>query len=304
MTEQAWMRPLGSTRHLVSGLTFGTSPLPEVGAHQLVEVVLDSDIRSIDTSNAYSGGRSEIVIGDVIAARGGLPPDRVVISKTDPDNDDYSGDRVRRSVDESLKRLNLDRLPLLHLHDPDHFDFRYMTGPGGAVQALVDLRDEGVVDSIGVAGGKVTEIERYLELGVFDALLVHNRLTLLDHSGEGLVDTAFSQGMAVFNAAVFGGGILAAPRSGITKYAYRPARAELLTAVAAMADIADEYHVELATIALQASLRDPRVTSTIIGFGKPQRVESALAAARLPIPDEAFERISALILPRDLWVDW
>lgn len=304
MTEQAWMRPLGSTRHLVSGLTFGTSPLPEAGAHHLVEVVLDSDIRSIDTSNAYSGGRSETVIGDVIAARGGLPSDRVVISKTDPDNDDYSGDRVRRSVDESLQRLNLDRLPLLHLHDPDHFDFGYMTGPGGAVQALVDLRDEGVVDSIGVAGGKVTEIERYLELGVFDALLVHNRLTLLDHSGEGLVDTAVSQGMAVFNAAVFGGGILAAPRAGITKYAYRPARAELLAAVAAMADIADEYHVELATIALQASLRDPRVTSTVIGFGKPQRVESTLAAARLPIPDEAFERISALMLPGDLWVDW
>ena len=99
--------------------------------------------------------------------------------------------------------------PLVHLHDPESFDFAEMSAPGGPVEALVQLRDEGEVGAIGLAGGRVQEIAKYLDLGVFDVLLVHNRWTLVDRSAGPLLEEAVRQGMGILNAAVYGGGILA-----------------------------------------------------------------------------------------------
>ena len=138
---------------------------------------------------------------------------------------------------------------------------------------------------------------------VFDALLVHNRLTLVDHSADALVNDAIDRGMSVFNAAIFGAGILAAPRSGITSYGYRPANEAVLSAVAALADLADEYGTDLATVALQTSLRDARITSTVVGLSKPERIATTLASARRPLPDELFERAAALLPPASAWLD-
>ncbi|MFP3822298.1 hypothetical protein SB658_26760, partial [Bacillus sp. SIMBA_008] len=77
--------------------------------------------------------------------------------------------------------------------------------------------------AIGIAAGPVPLLQRYLDSELFDAVLCHNRYTLVDRSAEAIVANAKDRGMAVFNAAVFGGGILAAPRSGRTTYGYRPA---------------------------------------------------------------------------------
>ena len=301
-----WMRPLGSTGRSVSAVTLGTSPLgtlaPET-ATELIATALASDIRTIDTSNGYSDSRSEPVLGAAVDAAGGLPADALIITKTDASGRDYSGDRVRASVRESLERLQLDHLPLVHLHDPEQFEWDEIAQPGGAVDALVALREQGLVGSIGVAGGDVRVIRRYVELGVFDALLVHNRLTLVDHSADALVNDAVDRGMSVFNAAIFGAGILAAPRSGITSYGYRPANEAVLSAVAALADLADEYGTDLATVALQTSIRDPRVTSTVVGLSKPERIATTLASARRPLPDELFERAAALLPPASAWLD-
>ncbi len=308
MTSAAenWIRPLGSTGRSVSAVTLGTSPLgnlPVETANALIATALASDIRTIDTSNGYSDSRSEPVLGAAVAAAGGLPADALIITKTDASGRDYSGERVRTSVRESLERLQLDHLPLVHLHDPEHFAWDEIAQPGGAVDALVELREQGVVGSIGVAGGDSRVMERYVGLGVFDALLVHNRLTLVDRSADRVVDDAIDRGMTVFNAAIFGAGILAAPHSGITSYGYRPANAAVLGAVAALADLADEYGTDLATVALQASLRDARVTSTVVGLSKPERIATTIASARRPLPDELFERADALLPPASAWLD-
>ena len=98
-----------------------------------------------------------------------------------------------------------------------------LTEPGGAVDALVELRDAGEIGHIGVAGGDTREIRRYVDLGVFDALLVHNRWTLVDRSAGPLFEQAAAAGMGVVNAAVYGGGMLT-PGGGNGNYAYRPAR--------------------------------------------------------------------------------
>jgi D-threo-aldose 1-dehydrogenase len=309
-----WIRPLGGTGISLSAVCLGASPLGsvprlygrEVSADEGVATVLatlDSPIRCIDTSNGYSDGESERRIGAAIAERGGLPDDVVVITKVDPRDRDYSAERVRASLDESRERLGLDVLPLVHLHDPENFDFAEMSAPGGAVDALVELRDSGVVGAVGLAGGRVQEMAKYLSLGVFDVLLVHNRWTLLDRSAGDLIADAVDRGMGVLNAAVYGGGILAAPGTAPATYGYRQAPPEILDAVAGMQRACAEHGTDIRTAALQFSLRDPRFTSTIVGMSKPSRVQDTVDAASQVLPDALWDELEALLPPERVWLD-
>jgi len=210
---------------------------------------------------------------------------------------------VRRSVDESRARLGVDHLPLVHLHDPEFHEFDDLTGPDGAVEALVELRESGVVGAIGLAGGRVQEIARYLALGVFDVLLVHNRWTLVDRSAGALIAEARAQGMGVLNAAVYGGGILAHQQGGPTTYGYREAPPQVLTAVEGMRRVCAQHGTDLGTAALQASLRDELVTATIVGMSRPERIAQTLAAAATPLPDELFDELETLVPTPAVWLD-
>lgn len=311
-----WLRPLGGgTGRTVSAVSAGGSPLGsmpqlygrEVSASEAtdtVTAVIRSAIRTIDTSNGYSDGESERRIGAAVAAAGGLPEDMTVITKVDASGTDYSGDRVRASVEESRARLGLDHLPLVHLHDPEFHDFDDLTAPGGAVDALVGLKESGVVGAIGLAGGRVQEMARYLALDVFDALLVHNRWTLLDRSAGALLAQAEERGVTLINAAVYGGGMLAAPSvaPGAT-YGYHPAPPEVLTAVEQMREACARHGAPLATAALQFSLRDPRFATTVVGMSRPSRVEATLEAAATPVDDALWPELESLLPPRHVWLD-
>ena len=315
-----WMRPLGRTGITVSAVCAGGSPLgsmpalygrdvPRDEGVATVRAVLDSPIRTIDTSNGYSDGESERRIGAALAEAGGKPADVVVITKVDAAGRDYSGDRVRASVAESMQRLGLDHLPLVHLHDPEAFEFAELTTPGGAVDALVGLKESGVVGSIGLAGGRVQEMARYLALGVFDVLLVHNRWTLLDRSAGDLLADAAARGMGLVNAAVYGGGILAASGSagrgtaGTPRYGYRPAPPEILEAVEGMHRVCEQHGTDLRTAALQFSLRDPRFATTVVGMSRPERVAATVSAAEQQLPDAIWDELEALLPPARVWLD-
>lgn len=311
---RGWWRPLPGTPLTVSAVCLGGGPLGsmpglfgrDVPADEGVATVLaafDSPITFVDTSNGYSDGESERRIGAAIGLADGLPPGVVVATKVDPRGSDYSGARVRESVAESRARLGLDVLPLVHLHDPEFHRFEDLAAPGGAVETLVELRESGVVGSIGLAGGRVQEIARYLDLGVFDVLLVHNRWTLLDRSAGPLVAEARRRGMGILNAAVYGGGILAAQQGGPTSYGYRPAPPEVLAAVARMREVCADHGTDIATAALQHSLRDERVDSTVVGMSRPERVAATVAAARTRLPDAIWPELEALLPPEHTWLD-
>lgn len=310
-----WMRPLGSTGLQVSAVCAGGAPLgsmPENFGYEvsyadgvaLVGRILDSPIRMLDTANGYSGGESERRIGAGIAAFGGLPTGFVVATKVDARNGDYSGERVRASVAESMERLGLGFLPLVYLHDPEYFDFTEMSKPGGAVETLTALRAEGQIGHVGLAGGAVQEMARYLALGGFEVMLVHNRWTLVDRSAADLIRQAEDLGVAVVNAAIYGGGILANPSGGGTNYGYRPASADTLTAIARMDMVCREHGTDLATAALQASVNDSRINTTVIGFSKPSRLHRILTGLSAELPPELFERLEALLPARQNWLDF
>ena len=110
----------------------------EARAQTTLQKIFDGPVNFLDTSNNYGLGRSESRIGQAIKARGGLPDGFVLATKLDRDMQTgcFDADRVARSIEESLTRLGLDCVPLLHLHDPEHArDLNEVTRDGGAIDA-------------------------------------------------------------------------------------------------------------------------------------------------------------------------
>jgi D-threo-aldose 1-dehydrogenase len=304
------MNALGATGLNVTPLCVGTSPLGnfpaqygyEVGEDQAVATisrVLRGPITFIDTSNNYGDGESERRIGKAIAEAGGLPDHFVLATKVDPlpGSDDFSGDRIRQSVRESQERLGLRQLQLVYLHDPERISFEEATAPGGAVETLVALRDQGVIKHIGVAGGPIDLERRYLELGVFEAVISHNRYTLVDQSAEPLIQDAVDRGVAFVNAAAYGGGMLVRGPDVVPTYCYQPASDATLDRVRKMQHACQIRDVPLAAAALQFSLRDRRVASTIVGMSTPERIDQTVRLAEWPIEDDLWAELMELAAP-------
>lgn len=308
-----WLRPLGRTGLTVSAVGAGGAPIgsmPHVFGHDLpaeqaislVRDLLESPVRVIDTANGYSAGESERRIGRAISSVGGLPADYLIATKVDGQDGDYSGARVRESIRESRQRLGLDRLPLVYLHDPEFALDQGLDAPGGAVAVLVELQAEGVIGALGVAGGDVTVMHRFLDLGVFDVLLNHNRWTLVDRSADELFDRASSEGIGVVNAAYLGGGLLADPR-GQRMYGYRPARQATVDAALKLEALCREWKTDLPTAALQFSLRDPRIHMSVVGISKPERIQPLLESVNTELPEQFWNAVESLVPDRSHWLE-
>lgn len=293
-------RQLGKTSLEVTPLCVGGSVLgsmpgafgyevPEERGIATARRVFDSEVNFLDTSAGYSDGDSERRIGAALRERGGLPTGFVLATKADPIGDDFSADAVRRSVTASLGRLGLDRLQLVHLHDPERIPFaEAMDGP---VQALLDLQRQGVIEHLGVAGGPIPLLQEFLRTGAFQVVLTHNRFTLLDRSAEPLLDQAAAGGYGALNAAPYNGGFLAKGPDQQPRYVYQQASPDVLRRVREIAEVCDRYDVPLPAAALQFSMRDERVTSTVVGMSTPERVEETIRLASWPIPTSLWEEI-------------
>lgn len=282
-------------------VTLGASPLgknPEI-ADDFADALLTAPFRQIDTSNNYSGGESERALGRAIARAGGLQPGVVVFSKADADpvTGAFSGDRIRRSFDESRERLGLDVLPLYHFHDPYGMTVAEAMAPGGPVEALAQLRDEGSVGAIGIAAGRRALVEEYVRTDAFDAVLIHNRFTLVDRSAGTVFDLATERGMAVFNAAPFGGGLLAGSTTRGRTYAYTEPSEEFLAFVDRVRALADEWDVDLAAAAVQFAASDPRVHSVVVGVSSRERVVQLSGLVAADVPADFWDAFDALGSP-------
>ena len=309
------LRTLGSTGLKVTGICMGGSPLgndPKVNGRGIddaqaiatIRAVFDGPFNFLDTSNGY--GASERRIGLAIKAHGGLPPGFVLDTKVDadPKTRDFSGARVRRSVEESFERLGITSCPLMYFHDPEFYmTFDEGMKPGGPVEALVQLKEEGVIANIGIGAGPVAMLLDYVRTGLFQAVLSHNRFTLVDRSAEPLMDEAAARGVAFVNGAPYGGGILAKGPEAVPRYMYREAKPATLAAIRAMQAACARDGVPLGAAALQFSLSDSRVASTVVGMSAPERVAETVALADHPIPEALWDELEALVPPRDVWVD-
>lgn len=299
---------IGSTGLDVTQVGFGTAPLagmPDTYGHDVTEesaratirAIFDSPVNLLDTSRNYGFGRAEDRIGAVIRERGGLPDGFVLSTKLDRDMETgrFDADRALRSAEESLKALGIDRFQILHLHDPEHSrDLDEIRRPGGAIDTLFRMKEESVVQAVGLAMGRSDLLLEVLQDWQFDIVLTHNRFSLLNRSAAAVLDVCAARGIAVLNAAPFAGGILAKGAGQMRRITYQDADECALLPVRKIEEICGRHGVAPGAAALQFSLRDARVTSTIVGVSKPERVNQTIEWAMARAPEPVFEELSGV----------
>src|SRR2546430_12775075 len=301
------LRLLGSTGLQVTPICIGSAPLgsmPETFAYEVPEERALATIRAffaspfnfLDTAASYGDGESERRIGIVLREVGGLPPGFVLATKADRDLQTgvFTGAQMRSSVERSLRLLGLEQLQLLYLHDPEHICFEEAMQPGGPVETLQQCKEEGLIAHLGVAGGPIDMMIRFVETGIFEAAISHNRFTLLNREAEPFWDVCTRRGVAAVNAAPYGSGILAKGPGAYPRYMYGQASPELLRRAMQMEEACKRHGVPLAAAALQFSLRDARVTSTIVGITRPERLAETLKLAQHPIPGELWAELDSI----------
>jgi D-threo-aldose 1-dehydrogenase len=301
------LRPLGATGLQVTPICIGTAPLgnmPETFSYEVPEERALATIRAffagplnfLDTAASYGDGESERRIGLVLRELGGLPPGFVLATKADRDMQTgvFTGVQMRQSVERSLRLLGLEQLQLVYLHDPEHISFEEAMQPGGPVEVLLRCKEEGLIAHLGVAGGPIDLMIRFVETGLFEAAISHNRFTLLNREAEPMWQVCAQRGVAAVNAAPYGSGILAKGPGAYPRYMYGEASPELLRRAEKMEAACKRYHIPLAAAALQFSLHDTRVTSTIVGITRPERLEETLKLAQQPITDELWAELDSI----------
>ncbi len=138
---------------------------------------------------------------------------------------------------------------------------------------------------------------RFVETGLFEAAISHNRFTLLNREAEPLWEVCTRQGVAALNAAPYGSGILAKGPGAYPRYMYGQASPELLRRARQMEEACERHGLPLAAAALQFSLREARITSTIVGMTRPERLTETLKLAQHPIPEELWAELDSIYRP-------
>ncbi|MFI6282034.1 aldo/keto reductase [Streptomyces sp. NPDC050988] len=317
--------PLGRTGLRVSRLGLGLAslgglfePVPEQQAADTIDTAWELGVRLFDTAPVYGYGRSETRTGAALASR---PRDTYVlctkvgrlIEPGGPDTQpiwadppagvgprlDYSYAGVLRSVEESLARLGLDRIDVLHVHDPDE-DFGAAVGE--AYRALADLRAEGVVGAVSLGVNHAPVAARFLREAADpgpDCVLLAGRYNLLDQSGlDELLPLCVERGVAVMAAGVYQSGLLADPRSG-APHGYTSVPAELAARIGALRQVCADFGVSPLTAAVQFPLAHPAVTNVVVGARSPEEVAGTVSLFDQPVPGDFWAAVKGRGLLRE-----
>lgn len=301
------LRPLGTTGLHVTPLCIGCAALgnmpdtftyavSEERALATVRAIFASTINFADTAASYGDGESERRLGSVLREMGGIPPAFVLATKADRDiqTGKFTGAQIRRSIERSLRLLGLEQLPICFLHDPEHIGFARAMAPGGPVEMLRQCQEEGLIRHIGVAGGPIDMMTQFVETDLFALAISHNRFTLLNQEADPFWDVCQQHHVAALNAAPYGSGILVKGPRLYPRYMYDQASERYVERAFKIEEICQHYGVLLGAVALQFSLRDPRIASTIVGVSKPERLAETTGLAEVAIPDELWQDIAVL----------
>ena len=288
-------------------LGLGTAPLgglyevvDEEAAHAVVAQAWELGIRTFDTAPLYGSGIAEQRLGSALRERSrdeyvvstkvgrllrpgesgwhGAPPLEAYF--------DFSYDAALHSLESSLARLELDRVDIALVHDPDD---RYDEAMAGAYRALARLRDEGVVRAIGVGMNKTGPLCRFARESDPDCFLVAGRYTLLDRSGaDELLPLCVERGIAVIAGGVFNSGVLA----GGNTYDYTSASPDVLEGVQRLRATCAKWGVSLPAAAVQFPLRHPAVATVLVGCRTPAEVAEDVHHFDEKLPQGLWEELT------------
>ena len=282
-------------------------PVSEETATGVVEHAWDRGVRLFDVAPFYGHGRSERFMGQVLREK---PRDDFVLStkvgrllRADAVGEpsdfaetgglgavfDFSADGVRRSLEESLERLGLDRVDIALVHDPEDHLEQAVTE---AQPALARLRDEGMVHAIGVGTNSCASAARFVRETDIDCVLLANRITLLDDSGvEEVLPLCEEREVSVIAGGVFSSGVLANPSAG-ARFEYRPAPAEVRARALVLQSVCERHGVPLAAAAIEFPLRHDAVKAVVIGVRSVDELDANLAAFESDVPEALWEELA------------
>lgn len=284
---------LGNLYHAMSGET----------AEATVRRAWDEGIRYFDTAPHYGLGLSERRLGAALAA---YPRDEFVVStkvgrvlephaaepgeRDDQGFDvpanyrrrwDFSRDGVLRSLADSLTRLGLDRVDLVYVHDPDD---HFTEAAEGAFPALLELREQGVVQAIGAGMNQAPMLSEFVRRFDLDHVLLAGRYTLLNQPAlDELLPLCLERGVDVVAGGAFNAGILATAEPGRI-YDYTTAPVDLVWKAQEIAEVCARHGVELPDAALALPRTHPAVTSVVVGAHAPDQVALNVRRAAAKIP--------------------
>ncbi|MFB1100083.1 aldo/keto reductase [Terribacillus sp. JSM ZJ617] len=311
-----------SKQLLKDKIGLGTAPLgnmfrnvPEVEAIETIQTAWDQGIRYFDTAPFYGAGLAELRLGKVLSK---YDRDDYVISTkvgrylTEEEEDkeglyeegrknkvitDYTEEATLRSIEQSLERLQTDRIDIVYVHDlsPDfHGDewiAKFDEARKGAFRVLSRLREEGVIKSWGLGVNTTIPIEVAMELEEVqpDLCLSATQYTLLQHKKalQRMLPTAQERGIGIVVGGAFNSGALL----GGPYFDYKEASAEIKERVKQFEEIAQRHDVSLKAAALQFSTAHPAVAAVIPGSTRPERIKEDLAAMKADIPEAFWQEL-------------
>jgi len=311
-------------------LGFGTAPLgnmfraiPDAEAAATVRAAWEQGTRFFDTAPFYGAGLAELRLGDWLPRQprdsyavstkvGRLVLDEIedpaarqqgekagVFAAGRPNKIqlDYSAAGTERSIEDSLKRLGVDRIDIAFVHDVaqdfhgDEWLARFEEARRGAFRALTRLREQGVIKAWGLGVNKTEPCELLLDLQEFapDGFLLAGRYTLLDHAHalQRLMPMALRCGAEIVVGGPYSSGILA----GGATFEYQKAPPAVVAKVERLRAIADRHRVSLKAAALHFSLAHPAVAAVIPGASKPERIAEDHAALAESIPADFWHEL-------------
>ncbi|WP_027963928.1 aldo/keto reductase [Halalkalibacillus halophilus] len=296
-------------------LGFGTAPLgnmfrdiPEDEAKATVQAAWDHGIRYFDTAPFYGAGLAESRLGEVLSKYNrddyvlSTKVGRVIEDETEEKEglfefgrknkvtDDYTAEGTRRSIEQSLERLQTDRLDYVFVHDispdfqGDEWLAKYEEARTGAFQVLKQMKEDGLIKDWGLGVNTTEPIEITLDLENANPgiSLQATRYTLLDHEHalQRLMPKAEEQGVGIVVGAPFGSGVIA----GGDHYKYQEAPSDVTSHVEHLNQIAEKHQVDVIAAALQFSAAHPAVAAVIPGTTRPERIKENLDALNSDIP--------------------
>ena len=319
-------------------LGFGGAPLgnmfrdiSEEEATATVDAAWKEGTRYFDTAPMYGAGLSEIRLGqaldkhkrgeyilstkvgrlilddieDVSSRDLGEKGDIFKFGRPNKIIYDYTADGTKRSIHNSLKRMNVDHIDFVWVHDiaqdfhGDGWLGMFEIARKGAFRALSQLRDDGVIKGWGLGVNKVQPVELLLDLSETkpDATLLAGRYTLLDHelALQRVMPEAQAKGVDIVVGGPYSSGVLA----GGSHFEYVPASNEILWKVERIKGICAKHRVGIKAAALQFSLAHPASAAIIPGASSPGRIKEDHQALKARIPDDLWRdlRSQGLVSP-------
>ena len=308
---------LGKTGLKVSNLGFGASSLGgvfrDIREEEGIEAVftaLDHGINFIDVSPYYGHLKAEMVLGKALKE---LKRERYVLStkvgrygKDGHNTWDYSAERVIRSVYESMERLNVDYIDIIHVHD---IEFQGDL-PGGlqkivdeTLPALVELREKGIVKHVGITDLQPENLKwvvEHVSPGTVETVLNFCHYSLNDTLLTKYLDFFEKHGIGVINASPFSMGLLS--DRGVPEW--HPAPKELQDACAKAATYCREKGYPIDKLAIQFSTRlNPRIATTLFSSANPKNVLKNIEYASEPMDEQLVREVQAII-GNQMFVRW